>query len=113
MPVANSQSCNWRGPLSAAACQGTGLRPLVRAVDPPAVPAFGYWMTCSDEHFGEYLAYGWEGSEKGYDFAADQRGRAEFANTLEHVLAGAPLPPRLAHAVGRARCCGDRRYHPQ
>src|SRR6516225_4833854 len=38
MPVANSQSRNWRGPLSAAACQGTGLRPFVRAPDPPAVP---------------------------------------------------------------------------
>jgi alpha-galactosidase/6-phospho-beta-glucosidase family protein len=27
--------------------------------------AFGHWMTCSDEHLGEYLAYGWEGGEKG------------------------------------------------
>ena len=42
---------------------------------------------------GEYLAYGWEGGEKGYDFAADERGRAEFAQALDRVLAGAPLPP--------------------
>jgi alpha-galactosidase len=49
-------------------------------------------MTCSDEHFGEYLPYGWEGGE-GYDFAADERGRAEFAQTLDTVLAGASLPP--------------------
>ena len=55
--------------------------------------AFGYWMTCGDEHLGEYLAYGWEGGEHGYDFAADERGRAQFAAERERVLAGAPLPP--------------------
>ena len=54
--------------------------------------AFGYWMTCSDEHLGEYLAYGWEGGEKGYDFAADERWRAEFAGTRERVLGGGPVP---------------------
>ena len=98
---------------------GEDLYPLLRAkeqdYDPSFAPltrrlfrAFGYWMTCSDEHFGEYLAYGWEGGEKGYDFAADERGRAEFANALDHVLAGAPLPPdwlapsgeRAAAAIG-------------
>lgn len=62
--------------------------PLTRQV----FRAFGYWMTCSDDHFGEYLAYGWEGGEHGYDFAADERSRAEFSATLERVLAGAPLP---------------------
>ncbi len=82
---------------------GEDLYPLLRAkektYDPSFAPlsrqvfrAFKYWMTCSDEHFGEYLAYGWEGGEKGYDFAADERGRVEFANTLDAVLAGAPLP---------------------
>ena len=55
--------------------------------------AFGHWMTCSDEHLGEYLAYGWEGGENGYDFAADERGRAHFAAERERVLAGAQLPP--------------------
>lgn len=54
--------------------------------------AFGYWMTCSDDHFGEYLAYGWEGGEHGYDFAADERGRVEFAAQLDRVLAGTPVP---------------------
>ena len=54
--------------------------------------AFGYWMTCSDEHLGEYLAYGWEGGEKGYDFAADERWRAEFADARERVLGGGPVP---------------------
>jgi alpha-galactosidase len=55
--------------------------------------AFGYWMTCSDDHLGEYLAYGWEGGEHGYDFAADARGRTEFGNALDRVLAGASIPP--------------------
>jgi len=82
---------------------GEDLYPLLRAkekgYDPTFAPltrrlfrTFGHWMTCSDEHFGEYLAYGWEGGEEGYDFTADERGRAEFASTLDHVLAGAPVP---------------------
>ena len=83
---------------------GEDLYPLLRAkekdFDPSFMPltrrvfrAFGYWMTCSDDHFGEYLAYGWEGGEHGYDFEADERGRAEFANTLDRVLAGGAMPP--------------------
>lgn len=83
---------------------GEDLYPLLRFkeknYDPSFAPvtrrlfrAFGYWMTCSDEHFGEYLAYGWEGGEKGYDFAADERGREDFAVALDRVLAGAPVPP--------------------
>jgi len=55
--------------------------------------AFGYWMTCSDDHLGEYLAYGWEGGEHGYDFAADECGRIDFAAELDRVLAGAAVPP--------------------
>jgi alpha-galactosidase len=83
---------------------GEDLYPLLRAkekdYDPAFAPltrrlfrTFGYWMTCSDAHFGEYLAYGWEGGETGYDFAADERERAEFAGKLDRVLAGAPMPP--------------------
>ena len=83
---------------------GEDLYPLLRAkekdYDPSFAPltrrlfrAFGYWMTCSDDHLGEYLAYGWEGGEHGYDFAADERWRAEFAAELDRVLAGAPVPP--------------------
>lgn len=82
---------------------GEDLYPLLRTkeegYDPAFAPLsrrlfriFGYWMTCSDEHLGEYLAYGWEGGEKGYDFAGDERGRLEFADRLDRVLAGAPLP---------------------
>ena len=83
---------------------GEDLYPLLRArekdFDPAFMPltrrmfrAFGFWMTCSDEHLGEYLAYGWEGGETGYDFAADERGRADFAHALDRVLAGADMPP--------------------
>jgi alpha-galactosidase len=82
---------------------GEDLYPLLRAkekdFDPSYLPltrclfrAFGYWMTCSDDHLGEYLAYGWEGGEHGYDFAADERGRAEFGSALDRVLAGAAVP---------------------
>ena len=83
---------------------GEDLYPLLRAkekdFDPAYAPltgrlfrAFGYWMTCSDDHLGEYLAYGWEGGEHGCDFDADERGRAEFSDALDRVLAGAALPP--------------------
>ena len=82
---------------------GEDLYPLLRTkekdFDPSFVPltrrlfrAFGYWMTCSDDHLGEYLAYGWEGGEHGYDFAADERWRAEFGDALDRVLAGASIP---------------------
>ncbi len=80
------------------------LYPLLRVkeqdYDPSFAPltrqlfrAFGYWMTCSDEHLGEFLAYGWEGGEHGYDFAADEHARLEFNAALEGVLAGATVPP--------------------
>jgi alpha-galactosidase len=75
------------------------LRDKEKNFDPSFLPltrqvfrAFGYWMTCSDDHFGEYLAYGWEGGEHGYDFAADERGRAEFSATLDRVLGGEAMP---------------------
>jgi len=82
---------------------GEDLYPLLRAkekdFDPAFMPltrrvfrAFGFWMTCSDDHLGEYLAYGWEGGEHGYDFAGDERGRAWFAETVAKVLTGAPPP---------------------
>jgi alpha-galactosidase len=55
--------------------------------------AFGYWLTCGDGHLGEYLPYGWEAGEEGYDFAGDERWRVEFAKIVDDVLAGAaPMP---------------------
>jgi alpha-galactosidase len=81
---------------------GEDLYPRLRAkeakYDPRFAPltrrlfrSFGYWMTCSDEHLGEYLSYGWEGGEKGYDFAADEQERRRFSQELDHALAtGSP-----------------------
>ncbi len=76
------------------------LREKEKTFDPSLLPltrkvfrAFGYWMTCSDDHFGEYLAYGWEGGEHGYDFEGDERAREAFAKEVDGVLAGAPVPP--------------------
>jgi alpha-galactosidase len=55
--------------------------------------AFGLWPTCSDDHLGEYVPYGWEAGEHGYDFAKDERDRAEFLKTLKLVLGGSiPIP---------------------
>jgi alpha-galactosidase/6-phospho-beta-glucosidase family protein len=82
---------------------GEDLYPLLRAkeknYEPSFAPltrrlfrAFGYWLTCSDDHLGEYLAYGWEAGEKGYDFSADERARAEYMKALDCVLAGDALP---------------------
>jgi alpha-galactosidase len=83
---------------------GEDLHPRLRAAernfDPKALPftrrlfhAFGYWLTCDDSHLGEYLPYGWEAGEEGYDFAGDERWRVEFAKLVDVVLAGsAPAP---------------------
>jgi alpha-galactosidase len=49
--------------------------------------AYSYWVTCSDDHMGEYLAYGWEAGEHGYDFDEDDRSRAELREMIESILA--------------------------
>ena len=49
---------------------------------------FGMYPSCSDDHIGEYLAYGWEGGEEGYDFDADERGREELKREIERRTAG-------------------------
>jgi alpha-galactosidase len=78
---------------------GKDLYPLLRekeaGIDPAFMPltrrlfrSFGIWPTCSDDHMGEYLAYGWEGGEHGYDFEADERGRVALKNVLDNVLSG-------------------------
>lgn len=78
---------------------GEDLYPLLRekeaAHDPAFMPltrrlfrAFGLWPTCSDDHLGEYVAYGWEGGEHGYDFDGDERHRVWLRETIDAVLAG-------------------------
>ena len=37
---------------------------------------------------GEYVAYGWEAGERGYDFEADERWRVEYDKLSMAVLSG-------------------------
>lgn len=75
---------------SAEPSYDASMSPLTRRL----FRAFGYWLTCGDEHLGEYFSYGWEAGEKGYDFAADERWRAEFARSVQQVLAGSAEMPK-------------------
>jgi alpha-galactosidase len=83
---------------------GEDLYPLLREREPGYDPSFmpltrrlfrtfGYWLGCSDDHLGEYLPYGWEAGERGYDFDADEDERAEIRRTIDEVLAGTKEPP--------------------
>jgi alpha-galactosidase len=84
---------------------GDDLYPLLRTMennfDPSVLPltrklfrAFGHWVTCSDDHMGEYVAYGYEAGEDGYDYSADNRGRAAYENLLDGVLTAAVAMPK-------------------
>jgi alpha-galactosidase len=78
---------------------GRDLLPLLREkekdYDPQFRPlsrklyrAFGLWPSCSDDHVGEYLPYGWEAGEEGYDFEGDERGRVDIRQKIEAKLSG-------------------------
>ncbi len=78
---------------------GADLYPLLREkernYDPKVSPlsrnlfrAFGYWLGCGDGHVGEYMAYGWEAGEGGYNFEWDEGERAKTEKTIDDVLAG-------------------------
>jgi len=82
---------------------GEDLYPLLRekekTYDPAFMPlsrrlfrAFGLYPSCSDDHIGEYLAYGWEAGEEGYDFDKDERYRLWLKTTIDGVLGGAEPP---------------------
>ena len=91
---------------------GADLYPRLREREPDYDPsfapltrklfrAFGYWLGCGDSHVGEYLAYGWQGGERGYDFDADEQQRIAFRQTVDEVLAGKhPIPPWWLTASG-------------
>jgi alpha-galactosidase len=83
---------------------GQDLYPLLKEkekdFDPALAPltrkmfrAFGHWVTCSDDHMGEYVAYGWEGGEHGFDFAGEERWRVELKQIIDGTLAGARQAP--------------------
>jgi alpha-galactosidase len=66
------------------------FNPLTRRL----LRAFGKYPSCSDDHLGEYVAYGWEGGEEGYDFEAADAHMLKLKEDIEAVLAGsAPYPP--------------------
>jgi alpha-galactosidase len=83
---------------------GRDLYPLLRerekTYDPAFTPltrrmfnAFGLWVTCSDDHMGEYLPYGWEGGEHGFDFENDERGRVILKDLMDGVIDGSKAIP--------------------
>ncbi|MGJ4997738.1 alpha-glucosidase/alpha-galactosidase [Bradyrhizobium sp. HKCCYLS3077] len=78
---------------------GVDLYPLLRererGHDPKVAPLtrtllrdFGCWLGCGDGHVGEYLAYGWEAGERGYDFAWDEAERSKLIGQIDDVLSG-------------------------
>jgi alpha-galactosidase len=93
---------------------GEDLYPLLRKKDATHDPAFtplsrrlfrafGLWVTCSDDHMGEYVPYGWEAGDHGYDFDQDERDRAEFLATLKGVLAHRRAMPEWWHTPADER----------
>lgn len=47
---------------------------------------FGYYPSCSDDYIGEYLPYGWEAGEEGYDFEWDENRRKVLIEEIENRI---------------------------
>ncbi len=69
------------------------LREKDKEYDPSFMPlsrklfrAYGYFPSCSDDHIGEYLPYGWEGGEEGYDFDAAEEHRDKIIAEIHDRL---------------------------
>ncbi|HBP37503.1 MAG TPA: alpha-glucosidase/alpha-galactosidase [Clostridiales bacterium] len=78
---------------------GADLYPLLRersrtydpaylAVSRKLMDVFGLFPSPSDDHIGEYLPYGWEGGEEGYDFAEDAQYRIRIKTEIEDINSG-------------------------
>jgi alpha-galactosidase/6-phospho-beta-glucosidase family protein len=78
---------------------GADLYPVLRdkekSHDPSVEPltrelfrSFGYWLGCGDGHLGEYLAFGWEAGERGYNFDWDESERIKLDRLIDDVLSG-------------------------
>lgn len=78
---------------------GEDLYPLFREAEKKYDPAFmpysrrmfhffGLYPTCSDDHLGEYQAYGYEAGEHGYDFDGDERERIRMKKEIADVVGG-------------------------
>lgn len=60
-----------------------GFQPLSRKL----FRAFGLYPSCSDDHIGEYLPFGYEAGEEGYDFDAYEARRARLSDAIAQKLA--------------------------
>lgn len=49
---------------------------------------FGLYPTCSDDHLGEYQAYGYEAGQEGYNFEWDEQDRVRMRREIDEVLSG-------------------------
>ena len=78
---------------------GEDLYPLFRekeaTYDPKFMPyvrkmfhIFGLYPTCSDDHLGEYQAYGYEAGEHGYNFEWDEQDRIRMKQEIADVVSG-------------------------
>lgn len=78
---------------------GGDLYPLLKEKEQSYDPSFrpftrnmfhavGLWPTCSDDHLGEYLPYGYEAGMEGYDFAQDEADRVKMKADIAAVVSG-------------------------
>ena len=64
---------------------------------------FGYYPSCSDDHVGEYLPYGWEAGEEGYDFGQDESERVKMRENIRDWTNGTkPVEEALSWSGERA-----------
>jgi len=69
------------------------FEPTYQSLSRRLVRAFDHWIGCGDSHVGEFLPYGWEAGEAGYDFKWDEDNRAAMARSIDDVVAGRkPMP---------------------
>lgn len=81
--------------------------PSFQPVSRKLFEVFGRYPSCSDDHIGEYIPYGWEGGEEGYDFEADEQGRERLKKEITLKTSGrepmgdwlAPSPERSVHVI--------------
>lgn len=71
------------------------FREMEKAYDPSFMPYsrkmfhfFGLYPTCSDDHLGEYQAYGYEAGEEGYDFDWDAQDRVRMKAEIAALVSG-------------------------
>lgn len=69
-----------------------GFDPTFRPFTRKMFNAVGLWPTCSDDHLGEYLPYGYEAGMEGYDFDEDERGRVQMKQDVKDVVSGKKDP---------------------